>query len=639
MVSGRQARAVGGVASLYVVLAGLAVLYASFGGGGRDRQVALLFIYITIVVALQTFVGNSGVFSLGHIGIGGIGAYTAAILAALPTVKDIAIPNAPLGLAGVQLPMLAAVALGVLVATAVAAVVGLPIARLNGLAALIVTLAFLVIVNTTLTNWTSMTGGAEAFYGFPTIDGFVWPMAAAFLAMVVAALYRRSTAGIRLQASREDELAAEAAGVAVARARYTAWLLSGALVALGGILLAFFVGATNPNEYFLHLTLLTIAMLVLGGMRSVMGAALGAVVILIGTEVTRFLGDGPVVVGVQLPKLFGLSTLFLGGVILVTMLLRPEGLVGDTEAEDLIARILRRFRRRQETPATAAVSIAGEADDRQRPSLQVRNVSMFFSGLHALQDVDLDVAPGEIVGLIGPNGAGKTTLLNTISGVLQPTAGEIRLGDRALVARGPTRVARMGVARTFQNIRLFKDLGVRENVEVAAATAARYRRDVPGPSVPELLNGLGLHGDAVRRASTLSYGAQREVEMARAAALAPDLLLLDEPAAGMNTAETQELLGRVRSLRDRLGCAVIVVDHDLHFIMALCDRVYVLNSGMLIASGEPAHVQRDPAVIAAYLGNRAQSHPPAGVDPEPDSGTAEHVPASPTDRATTEADT
>jgi branched-chain amino acid transport system permease protein len=600
-------RAVLGGLAFFTLLSGAGLAYASFGGLGRDRQVALLFIYVTIVVALQVFVGNSGVFSLGHIGIAGIAAYTAVILAADPVVKDISIPDAPGGLAAVQLHPVLAITAGVLVATLVAAVVGAAVVRLNGLAALIVTLAFLVVVNNVLTNWKSVTGGAEAFYGFPNITSMSASISAALVAFLVALWFRESAAGVRLQAAREDEVAAGATGVDVARSRFVAWVLSSALVSVGGALLAFFVGATNPREYFLHLTFLTLAMLVLGGMHSVMGAAIGAAVIFATTEFTRYLGDGPVLFGVQFPRLFGLSTLFLGAVILGVMLARPTGLVGNLEFHQVIER----FRRRRGHPSpTGAVASNAPAvrSPRREATLSVRGVGKSFKGLRALDDVSLDVRGGEIVGLIGPNGAGKTTLINVITALVPATDGEVVLNDEPLTGLRPAEVAAHGVARTFQNIRLFGELTVRQNLEVAASKGGDGHREA-APTVPALLTAFGLDDVSERKAGTLAYGQQRQVEMARAAALAPHILLLDEPAAGMNNAETEVLLHRVRDLRDRLGCGVIVVDHDLHFILNLCDRIYVLNGGRMIAAGSPREIQRHPAVIAAYLGERGTNRP------------------------------
>lgn len=603
----RQIIAATGGVVLFLMLAGVGALYAATGGGARDRQVSLLFIYITLVIALQIFIGNSGVFSLGHMGLAGVGAYAAAILTASRSVKQLTIPDAPLGLASIEVPVPVGVLIGVVVAAGVGAVAGLAVSRLSGLAALIVTLALLVIINNVLTNWASLTGGAEAFYGYPLVAEEQWPMLAALVAIVVALVFRESDVGTRLQATREDELAAEASGVSVTRTRFAGWVLSTSIVALGGILLALFVGATNPREYFLHLTLLTLAMLVLGGMRSVAGAALGAVLIFAGTEFTRYLGDGPTLLGVDVPPLFGLSTLFLGAVILVVMLLRPEGLFADRDLHHLLLARFPKLRLPPARPSPSAAPLSGSGHNERSARLVVRDLTKRFAGLTALGGVSLEVSSGEIVGLIGPNGAGKTTLINLVTALTPVTDGDIELNGSSLTGLDPFAVARRGVARTFQNIRLFPELTVRQNVAVAASIAAQHRGSRRGLTTDELLEEFSLTEVAERKAGTLPYGPQRLVEMARAAALRPDIMLLDEPAAGMNRRETNALLERVKQVRNVLDCGVIVVDHDLHFIMGLCDRIYVLNGGVVIAHGSPDEIQKDPEVIAAYLGTRSRT--------------------------------
>jgi len=229
---------------------------------------------------------------------------------------------------------------------------------------------------------------------------------------------------------------------------------------------------------------------------------------------------------------------------------------------------------------------------------------MHFAGLRAVDGVSLEVHPGQIVGLIGPNGAGKTTLLNVISGVYSPTGGKVTLGEEEISSLSATRIAWRGVARTFQNIHLFSGLSVRENIEVGAATAAAHRPEVHR-AADELLELSGLGEVAERKASTLPYGLQRQVEMARAVALGPQVLLLDEPAAGMNEAESEALIGAIRAIRDREGCAVLLIDHDLHFVLNLCERIYVLDAGRIIAAGTPDEIQKEACVIEAYLGTKA----------------------------------
>jgi len=225
-----------------------------------------------------------------------------------------------------------------------------------------------------------------------------------------------------------------------------------------------------------------------------------------------------------------------------------------------------------------------------------------FRGLSALDGVTLRVREGEIVGLIGPNGSGKTTLLNVASGVMRPTAGRVVVGGVDATGRRPHEVARLGVGRTFQQIRLFAEMTVFENVEVGAVARGQAL-----DGVSALLERLGLTADADRLAVTLPYGQQRRVEIARALAGRPRFVLLDEPAAGMNESESDELLETIRAIRDDEGCAVLIVDHDLRLIMRLCERIHVLAEGRTICEGTAEDVRRDPGVIQAYLGTSASN--------------------------------
>jgi branched-chain amino acid transport system permease protein len=599
-----------GALTLFVILAALGLTYAA-RSGAADRLVTVVLIQVIMVVGLQVFVGNTGVLSFGHASFAAVAAYTTAILTAPALVKEFAIPDAPFGVARVELPMWLGAVAGVAMAVAVAALVGLAVRRLSGISAAIVTLAMLIVLHSILVNWVSLTNGAEAFYGIPAVTGKGIVLGADLVAIVVARLFLDSHLGLQAQASREDEVAAASMGIDVARVRLAAWVISAALVGVGGILLAHFLGAINPQGFYFDLTFLLLAMLLLGGMRSVTGAVLGTVVVTIGSELTRFLGDGPELLGIDLPPLFGLSPLFLGAVIIIVMILRPGGLVGDREIDHLV----NRFRRVEPRPAEDEEPrdlVSHHDEDGRSRWLRVKEVSKLFEGLAAVDGVSMRVERGEIVGLIGPNGAGKTTVLNTISALVSPTGGRVELGDRVLSGMEVAGVARAGVARTFQNIRLFSELTVLQNVEVSAIAARRYRPKAAGLPTPRLLDEFGLEEVAERKASTLPFGSQRRVEVARAVALAPDFLLLDEPAAGMNEHESAQLLGVIRHIRDLQGCGVVVVDHDLSFIMNVCERIYVLNHGKLIAHGTPEEVQSDPQVRLAYLGTGAA--PPQSPD-------------------------
>lgn len=234
--------------------------------------------------------------------------------------------------------------------------------------------------------------------------------------------------------------------------------------------------------------------------------------------------------------------------------------------------------------------------------LRVERLTKQFGGIRALNEVSLTLSPKEILGLIGPNGSGKTTLINVVTGFLAPTQGQVFKGNTEITGLAPHQIGLLGIARTFQTIRLFPNLTVFENTMVSevALKGGLLRADERGPQ--ERLSQLGIEHLAHRLAYSLPYGDQRRVEIARALGLDPQFLLLDEPAAGMNDQEAEELMERILALRENRGCGILVVDHDLRFIMRVSDRVVVLNEGAIIADGVPAVVASEPAVVEAYVG-------------------------------------
>jgi branched-chain amino acid transport system ATP-binding protein len=235
--------------------------------------------------------------------------------------------------------------------------------------------------------------------------------------------------------------------------------------------------------------------------------------------------------------------------------------------------------------------------------LEARGVHVRFAGVHAVAGIDLALSAGEVVGLIGPNGAGKTTLVNVLSGFQRPTEGGVRLDGADVTRWPPHRRGRAGIGRTFQSVRVFAGLTVLENLESASYAAGRSRR-AAARDAAELLDLVGLGRVAASRAGALAYGQERRLGIARALAAGPRFLLLDEPAAGLNEQESDELLELLRGLPADRGVALLVIEHDMRLIMRLCDRLHVLDHGRTIATGRPAEVARDPAVLDAYLGRR-----------------------------------
>ncbi len=607
---------VGNLGFLVVILA-IGALYASGGSSARDLLIGDLFVNLVLVLGFQVFIGNSGVLSFGHLGIASVAAYTMALLAVPSDRKTVLIPNAPWGIPEIELSPLAASLIGIGAGIAVAFLLGLVAARTSGLAATMITLAFLAIVRQVAENRKDLTGGAQNLSSVPRIDGWTWPVVGAVIAVGVAVMFRSSKVGRFAVATREDELAAGAMGVEVFRPRLIAFVVSGGLVALGGILRVQSLGSIGPSQFSFEFTILILAMLVVGGMRTVTGAIAGTVLITVGKEVTRFLGDGPNFLGFDWPVVDGLPDLFLAGALLAVLLTRPGGLLGEFALGRWLTRHFVRRPARSVTPApeagdaatadvptdpvVSAVASAGPAPADE--ALTTAGLGVVFGGFTAVDDVSIRVEPGRIHGLIGPNGAGKTTFVNLLTGLVEPTTGTVRIGDRELTG-APYRRARAGVSRTFQNLRVFPALTVRENIAIADLVAHDHRSHRPGVSVDELLALSGLEHMADRSAATLDYGNQRRLEIARAAALRPDFLLLDEPTSGMSSAESLAMVDHVRRIATAIGSGVLVIDHDLGFITNICEYVTVLDQGAVLAEGTPAEIQRDQRVIDAYLGSQ-----------------------------------
>ena len=588
----RTGRSVIAAAALFGVLLVGAFAYTSTGGAARDLLVQELLVNLVIVLGLQVFIGTTGILSFGHLAFTQIAAYGAALVAIPPAAKATALPDLPFGLTDVDLGPFEATIVGIVVAMLFGALAGVAVARAGGLAATMITLALLFVVDQAVKNWSELTRGAGGLSGVPRIAGNTWLWVAALAALTAANFFAETRLGRFAAATRDDEIAAPAIGIDRFWPRWTAWIVSIALVAAAGALRVQAVGSTNPDQYTLDVGVLLLAMLVAGGMRTVTGAFVGTLLITVGNEIFRQVGDEHGIV--RLPELF------LGAVLLGVMILRPGGLLGDIDLRAWLGR----WSRRRRAAADESMTTVAESPPTAPGDLVADGISVRFGGFRALEDAGVRVRPGEVVGLIGPNGAGKTTMFNVITGLVPEQAGRVTLGDLDLSRESPHRIGRAGLARTFQNLRLFPTLPVRENVALAALSAARYRPRAPAADVDALLRFAGLTAVAERPAATLDYGSQRRLELARAAALAPAYLLLDEPTSGMSDVESLAMVDHVRATARLVGAGVLVIDHDLAFITRISDHVVVLAEGRVLAEGTPAEVRADPAVAEAYLGRR-----------------------------------
>ncbi|MYA86622.1 MAG: branched-chain amino acid ABC transporter ATP-binding protein/permease [Acidimicrobiaceae bacterium] len=601
--------AAGGV--LFAAVAAVGLVYVwGMGDAASERLFTSLLINATVVVGMQIFIGNTGILSFGHVGFGAVAGYAFVLFAIDTDRKARLVPDAPFGLVDLTVHPAAAIAVAVVLTVAVAAVVGLGLVRSaaasGAIAPTVITLSLLFATFELAVNWTDLTGGNRAGLSFrpgTAMAGRGYAYAALVVALLVAGIYRRSRSARLARAVREDGVAARSLGIHPATHQMWALLLSVAVVAVGASLRVWLTGTISPERFFIDYTLLTITMLVVGGRNSITGAALGTVVITALLETARVV-SGPDVDPGPFDVILrpGLSDLVLGASMLGFMVLRPRGLLDDWELAGWLGpRLVKRPQPDAAPPEATGAAPPQPAPGQPAPSrLAAAGVTVDFGGLRGLDNAHFLAGSGRVVGLIGPNGAGKTTMLNVITGVVG-AQGQISLEGDDIAGLPPYRLARRGLARTFQNLRLFEALSVRENVEVAALVGTRSARRAE-QTAAGLLGLCGIADIADVRARALDYGASKRLELARAAAQAPGFLLLDEPTSGFSELESVIIVDQIRRIADVLGCGVVVIDHDLAFITNLCDRVYCLDQGSVIAVGSPAEIRAHPAVRAAYLG-------------------------------------
>jgi branched-chain amino acid transport system permease protein len=616
------------------LLGGLAVLVAAFPLVATTQLVTLgVFagFYAIAALGLSLLMGRAGQVSLGQAGFFAVGAYTSAIL----VVRH-----------GWNAVLAALVA--VVVTMLVGLVVGLPLLRLRGHYLALATLGFGIILAVVANEW-ELTGATSGIYGIPkpvfngrTYDSareffwLVWPLV--LVAVFLAANLVRGRVGRALAAVSDSEVAAQTLGIDTFRLRLQVLVLSAALASVAGSMYAHWVTVVNPSAASFLLSVEFLLMAVVGGLSSVWGAVLGALFV-------QALGE---LLTIWVPRLIeGASGEYqligFGVALAAVVVLLPGGLAGvvrrlagGLESEAATSAAGGHLEPSGGPPANhgggavvppAPASSTGPLLAREgRPApgtavLRVTGVSRRFGGVRAVDGVDLVVATGEVVALIGPNGAGKSTLFDLVSGVTLASAGTVEVAGVRVAGR-PHRVAAARAARTFQNLRIFGSMSVLENVMVgrhlrsragmvaaAVVLPARAEEAAVEASARGLLDLLGLADVADHPAGELPFGRQRLVEIARALATEPDLLLLDEPMAGLSAAERAGLVGLLRRLRDG-GMAILLVEHDVDAVMALADRVVVLDEGRVIAQGAPAQIRHDPAVISAYLGDEIEPGPP-----------------------------
>lgn len=570
----------------YLAYAALILVPAAycFIGNGYEIQILSTVGLITMVgVGLNILMGMVGQVSLGHAGFYAIGAYTCAILTTTHGVSFwLAFPAAGI-LAGL-----------------VGTVLALPALRVRGPYLAMITIAFGFIVEHGAIEWRTLTGGSNGLMGIPKPSAFGYEFDERSVALLIIAVtaisvllfarLAKSRWGLALRAVKDSEVAAESLGLSVVAIHTMAFTLSAVFTGLAGALFAPLTGFVSPGSFPFFLSIEFLLVVIVGGSGLVFGPLLGAMVVVLMPEFLSSMAE--------------YRLLFFGSLLLVVMWVTPSGIAGA---------ILNRFRRPDfQTARPEGTDILGFiSQGAKNQNLTIEDLCISFGGVCALDSVGLTALPGKVTSIIGPNGAGKTTVLNLMCGFYKPDDGLVNLGGKNCAQLPPYAIARAGIARTYQTTQLFDSMSVLDNLLIAlrrgrlgSVLSSFFRAEKDDGlrrTAENLLAFVGYDGPMHSAAGDLPHVDKRLVEIARALAMQPQVLLLDEPAAGLGHQETTRVSALIKRIAET-GVTVVLVEHHMNLVMNISDDIMVLDAGKCISTGEPAVVRNDPAVLRAYLG-------------------------------------
>jgi ABC-type branched-subunit amino acid transport system ATPase component/ABC-type branched-subunit amino acid transport system permease subunit len=578
-----------GAASVCVIGIGIALACIPFANGYYLIVLANIALLAIVGIGLNVVQGLTGQVSLGHAAFYTIGAYAVGILTTRAGWSFWAAWPVALVLAG-----------------ATGALLSLPALRVKGPYLAMITIAFGFVIEHAVIELKTLTGGHNGISSIPSPSFRTWEgdrsmtVVAIMTAAICLALFfglSRSAWGAAMRAVRDSDPAAQSIGINPLIVKTVAFAISAALAGTAGGLLATITGFVAPSAFGFNLSVMFVLLVALGGAGTVGGPVLGAVIIALLPELLSGMEE--------------YSLLIFGGMLLLVVWVAPQGAVG------LLAALVQgwRLRRGRTRAVRVPQHIAGapSIDGRMRPSMEVRQLSMQFGGVRAVNELSFDSRAGAITSLIGPNGAGKTTALNVLSGYYKPSGGSFSLGGAPLENLPSFRVARRGIARTFQTSQLFASLSVEENIAIALCRGklgspigtGKFRSAKTRARARELAAFCGYAGDCSAIAGDLPHVDKRYVEIARALAIDPDMILLDEPAAGLS-AHDKASLGKLLQKIATSGIGVLVVEHDMTLVMRISSHIVVLDAGHHLASGVPKEIQLNERVRQAYLGESAE---------------------------------